>query len=86
MSNQSLNVEIISPQGSVFLGLCHMVVVPSVEGEIGVMHGHESFVSVLHHGMVKVFDETQSLIKEFPVESGFAETSPGDRLLILIDS
>ena len=43
----SLSLEIISPSGIIFKGDCHMAVIPSVSGEIGVMHGHEAAIASL---------------------------------------
>jgi F0F1-type ATP synthase epsilon subunit len=42
----SLYLEIASPQGMIFQGECHLVVIPASEGEIGVMASHEAFIVV----------------------------------------
>lgn len=80
----SLNLEIISPAGVLFKGACHMAVVPSVEGEMGVMHGHEAVIVNLKAGQISVFDDKQNVVKSFDVKSGFAEQS-AEKLLVLIE-
>lgn len=82
--NNSLHIEIISPTGVVFKGTCHMAVIPSVEGDIGVMHGHESLIANLKSGAVIVYDNKEKIIKSIDIDSGFAEQS-AEKLLILID-
>ena len=81
-----LNLEIISPSGVVFKGQCHMVVVPSAAGEVGVMHGHESIIASLREGQIAIYDEKQEVVKTFDVHSGFAEMHGEDKLVVLLDS
>ena len=79
-----LNLEIISPAGVLFKGHCHMATIPSVEGEMGVMAGHEAVIVNLKAGQVLVYDEKQNLVKSFDVVSGFAEQS-AEKLLVLVE-
>lgn len=81
----NLNLEIISPNGVVFKGNCHLATIPSVEGEMGVMSGHEAVVVSLKAGEVVVYDEKQNALKKFEVVSGFAEVKEDNNLLVLID-
>lgn len=82
-----LNLEIISAQGIVFKGACSMAVVPSVDGDIGVMFGHESFIAKLREGKISIYDDKQNLVKDLDVTDagGFAEINSGDKLLVLIN-
>lgn len=84
MSN--LKLEIISPAGVVFKGECSMAVIPSMNGEIGVMQGHEAFISALREGQIVVYDDKQNIVKSFEVVSGFAEMQSAEKLLVLFDS
>ncbi len=81
----SLSLEIISPSGIIFKGDCHMAVIPSVSGEIGVMHGHEAVIASLQEGQVIAYDDKQIPIKIVDVKSGFAEMQSLEKLLILVD-
>ncbi len=80
-----LNVEIISAIGVVFEGVCDMVVVPSVSGEIGVMQNHEAFVAQLKEGEVCVYDNDKNIIKKIEIQGGTAQINDSNRVLILID-
>jgi len=81
-----LMLEIISPTGVLFKGDCAMATVPSVEGEMGLMYGHEAVVAALGEGQVKIFDDKQNVVKTFDVKSGFAEMQGTKKLLVLLDS
>jgi len=81
---KALQVEIISPQGYLFDGQCHLVSLPSTDGDIGVMSNHESLLARLREGKIAIFDEQQNILKEFPVTSGFAEMLD-NKLLVLVD-
>lgn len=80
-----LKVEIVSIEGTVFNGTCHLIVVPSASGEIGVMYGHEAIISNLNNGDIKIFDSSNNIIKQIPIDKGFAEMQNQDKLLILIN-
>ncbi len=60
-----------------------MVVIPSVEGDIGVMHGHESIMVTLKAGQIAIYDNKQNVVKTFDIENGFAEQS-AEKFLILV--
>jgi F-type H+-transporting ATPase subunit epsilon len=81
--SHSLHLEIISPTGILFKGACHMVVIPSIEGDIGVMHSHESIMVTLKAGQIAIYDDKQNITKTFDVENGFAEQS-AEKFLILV--
>ena len=80
-----LNLEIISPNGVVFKGNCHLATIPSVEGEMGIMSGHEAVVVSLKAGEIVTYDEKQNILKKFEVISGFAEVRESNGLLVLVD-
>lgn len=81
----ALKVEITSPNGELFNGNCHLAVVPSVFGELGVMVDHEVVVVSLKEGKILLHDKNQKVIESFDVVSGFAEVQSSGKLLILID-
>lgn len=80
-----LKVEIVSIEGAIFNGTCHLVVVPATSGEIGVMFGHEAIISTLKNGEIKIFDSSNNIIKQIPILKGFAEMQNQDKLLILVN-
>lgn len=83
MSN--LTLEIISPEGIIFNGDCHIAVVPSVSGDIGFMYGHEEVIALLREGQITVFDDKQNIIKQLDVVSGCAKIDASRKLIVLVD-
>ena len=81
----ALNIEIISVEGIIFRGECLMAVVPSIEGDLGIMQNHEAVMAKLKAGVVKVFDNSQNVIKQIEIAGGYAEMAGADKLIILID-
>ena len=82
---KELQVEIISPNGKLFLGNCNMVVIPGTEGEIGVMYGHELILARLKQGEIAIYNQNQNVTKKLEISGGFAKLLKDDRLLILVD-
>jgi len=80
----ALNLEIISAQGAVFNGQCHMAIVPSVDGEIGFMSDHEAIMARLRKGQIIVQDDKLNTVKTVEVESGYAEMC-NNKLIVLLD-
>jgi F-type H+-transporting ATPase subunit epsilon len=81
----NLNLEIISPKGILFQGECFMTTVPSVEGEMGVMFGHESVIAALKAGVITIYDDKQAIVKTIEINGGFAEVQNNKKLLVLVD-
>lgn len=86
MASGELKLEIISPAGEIFKGNCHMAVVPSELGDLGVMFEHEAVIVSLREGQVVVYDENQNIIKSVEVKSGFAEVQDGGKKLLVLVS
>jgi len=82
----ALNLEIISPNGILFKGECRLAVVPSVEGDLGIMAGHEMVIVSLREGKIDIYDDKETLIKSFEVTTGFAKMQAANDLLVLLDS
>ncbi len=82
--NKDLQVEIISPQGCLFSNFCYLISIPAARGEMGLMANHEAVLSSLSEGEIKIFDNQQNVIKNFPIKSGFAEMF-NNKLLILVE-
>lgn len=50
----ALSVDIVAPDRTLWVGEASFVSAPAVEGSIGLLPGHEPFLSVLGPGRVKV--------------------------------
>ena len=80
-----LHFELVTPERLVRADEVHMVVVPGVEGEFGVMAGHAPFMTTLKDGELKVYKTAGGTPESINVSGGFAEV--GDRgLTVLAES
>ncbi len=81
----TLNIEIISVEGITFKGECAMAVVPSIEGDLGIMQNHEAVIAKLKAGHITIYDNSQNVVKQIEIAGGFAEMSGAGKLIVLID-
>jgi F-type H+-transporting ATPase subunit epsilon len=80
-----LHFELVTPDRLVRSDEVHMVVVPGVEGEFGVMAGHAPVMTVLKDGDLKVYKSAGGQPESITVSGGFAEV--GDKgLTVLAES
>jgi len=80
-----LHFELVTPEKLVLNEDVHMVVVPGVEGEFGVMAGHAPFMTTLRDGELKLYRTAGAPAETIRVAGGFAEV--GDKgLTILAES
>ena len=80
-----LHFELVTPERLVRADEVHMVVVPGVEGDFGVMAGHAPFMTTLKDGELKVFKTAGAQPESITVSGGFAEV--GDKgLTVLAES
>ena len=80
-----LHFELVTPDKLVMSDDVHMVVVPGVEGESGIMAGHAPYMTTLRNGEIAVFRSQGAQPERIPVNGGFAEVS--DRgLTVLAES
>ena len=70
MSDKTLRVELVSADQSVWSGQAKMVVAKTVEGEIGILPGHEPMLAILASGEVRVTTPDGELLKA-SAEDGF---------------
>ena len=75
----NFQIEIISPDNSLIKTDAEEVVIPSFEGEMGILKGHVPLITFLRPGLIKIKTKT---VKEYFVEEGTVEFSK-DKLLIL---
>ena len=78
--SEKFSVEIISPDQSIIKVETSEVIIPSYEGEMGILKNHIPLITFLRPGIIKIKkDQTE---KEFFVEEGTVEFS-NNNLLIL---
>lgn len=54
MANNTLRVDLVSADKSVWTGEAQMVIAKTVEGEIGLLAGHEPLLAILAEGEVRI--------------------------------
>jgi len=79
----ALTLEIVTPEARVYSDTIETVVIPTVEGEIGILPGHLPLLAQVVDGELRVTKggQTESLI----VGDGFVEVT-GDRVSILAEN
>ena len=77
------DVELVTPDGPVFTGEAHMLVVPGQAGEIGVLARHAPLVATLKAGSTRLHVEGGDVV-EFATGPGFFKVEL-DRALALVD-
>ena len=70
-----LHFELVTPDKLVMADDVHMVVVPGVEGESGIMAGHAPYMTTLRDGEIAVYRSAGAQPEKIPVSGGFAEVS-----------
>ncbi len=69
----TLNLRVVSPTRLVYEGDVNMVIVRTVEGDIGVLPGHENLTTVLSMGLLRIVTgDSEEVIS---VLGGFCEVS-----------
>lgn len=77
-----LHFELVTPEKLVRSDDVHMVVVPGVEGEFGVMAGHAPFMTTLRDADLKIYRTAGAAPETIRVTGGFAEV--GDKGLTVL--
>ena len=78
--SENFTIEIISPEKSIIKSSATEVVIPSYEGEMGILKDHVSLITFLRPGVITIFNVADE--KKFFVEEGTVEFS-NNNLLIL---
>jgi len=77
-----LILEIVTPDARVYQDTIDTVVIPTVEGEVGILPGHIPLLTQVQHGELRVTKGTETTW--LAVSGGFAEVE-GDRVHILAE-
>lgn len=78
-----LTLEIVTPEAKVYSDTIDSVVIPTVEGEIGVLPGHIPLLTQVQDGELRV---TKGAATELLVVSGGFAQIDGDRVRILAEN
>lgn len=77
-----MNIEILSPSKTIFKGEVSEVIVPSVNGEAGILPQHTEYLTALQEGKLTVKQPDGP--KEFNITGGLL-TVETDKITVLVD-
>ena len=80
---QTVAFDLVAPEKLLLSEDVEMVVLPGVEGDIGVLPGHAPVITQIRMGQICVFEAGQ-VVKRLFVEGGFAEVMP-ERCTVLAE-
>lgn len=83
MADKNITVEIVTPERATYSEPADFVVVPGVEGYLGILPMHAPIVAGVDIGIIKVIAGGKEL--KFAVGGGFMEVNQ-DKVVILADS
>ena len=78
-----LTLEIVTPEARVYSDTIDTVVIPTVNGEIGILPGHIALLTQIEHGELRV--TKNGVTQWLAVSGGFAEVE-GDRVHVLAEN
>lgn len=70
-TTNTINLKVVTPYGMFLEKKCEMVVLPTSDGEQGVMFGHAPFIAAIYPGKLKVFSEGKQ--RNAFISAGYAE-------------
>ena len=78
----SLTLEIVTPEARVYSDTIDTVVIPTTEGEVGILPGHIPLVTQIEHGELRVTKDGQT--HWLAVSGGFAQVE-NDKVSVLAE-
>ena len=79
MTSEKFTVEIISPEKSIIKIETHEVIIPSYEGEMGILRDHIPLITFLRPGIVTIKNSDD---KMYYVEEGTVEFTNNELLIL----
>ncbi len=76
-------LDIISSDRMFFDGECESLVLPAIDGEHGVLAGHEDMVTAIKSGELRI--KTDDGWKSVAVSDGFADIK-SDKVIVIVDT
>ena len=80
----SFNLEIISPQQTIFNDEIDLCILPGVEGDFGILKNHMPFLTTLRIGIAYIY-KNKKIIETFLVNGGIVEVSKNKCILLSED-
>ncbi|HEX8447523.1 MAG TPA: ATP synthase F1 subunit epsilon [Sphingomonas sp.] len=71
----ALHFELVTPEKLLRSEEVHMVVVPGIEGDFGVLAGHAPFMTVIRPGELAIYSDATTVTGRITLDGGFAEVN-----------
>ena len=85
MAENTIQFELVSPEERLMDEPATMVVLPGVEGDIGVLSGHSPLVSTIRPGVVNIYKQDMDKITDqLFIAGGFADVT-AERVTLLAE-
>jgi len=81
----TLQVELVSAEAKVWSGTARMVIARTIEGEIGLLTGHEPTLAVLAPGQITIRGEAGETVIAQVEDGGFLSVDH-DRVTVVADT
>lgn len=78
-----MNIEIITPDTTIFTGKASLVQLPGIDGLFEILNNHAPLISVLKNGKIKIQDENEKT-EYFEIKGGVVEVLK-NKVLILAE-
>ncbi len=78
-----MNIEIITPDETIFTGTIKLAQFPGIDGSFEVLNMHAPMISVLKKGKIKIQDENNQILF-FEVKGGVVEVLK-NKILVLAE-
>ncbi|MCD8090710.1 MAG: ATP synthase F1 subunit epsilon [Clostridiales bacterium] len=82
MANK-LHLRVVTPTGQFYDGSCDMVIMKTIDGDTGVLYGHQPLTTILDLGCLRILDEGSE--KKSTLMGGFAKVN-SEGLTIISDA
>lgn len=82
---QMLQCDIVTPERKLASLETSMVVVPAIDGEMGILSKHVPIVSVLGHGDVRCTLENNE-VEHYAIDGGYVQVTNEDKVIVLADN
>ena len=73
--NELIKIEIITPLELLKSKETKMSVLPGSEGEVGIMSRHTPLMTILNRGIIKLYDDGNSVTDKIAIDGGVADVS-----------
>lgn len=70
--SQPIKVKIITPEKTIYNEVVNHVVLPGIEGKIGIFHQHTPFMTYITPGNLQIHHQDQRIVL-MPIKSGLIE-------------